>query len=348
MKMSIKQSKYSVLPGSVRFVWAGLLAALMISCSLIDENMEDCDYGLYLQFKYDHNLSFGDAFGSQVSCVDVYVFDAEGKCVCMQHDEGEKLRRGDYRMKIELPSGVYRILCWGGVDHVSFTHPVLDPSAPSVATLEARLNRDAGNKVMVEQGRALRPLFHGELASVTVDDDFVQQETMSLMKLTKQVKVNLVNLSGEPISHNDFDFWIEGRNGRISAEGARLLDDDLVRYEPYHRADIASTKGVGDAPAASAEISCSRLMADDTSVSLHAVRKSDGTDVLDFPLNSYLKSFRPTGMESSDGTFHLFDEQEYLDRNDMYNLTFIMSGGTWVSATISINAWSMRIHNLDL
>lgn len=346
--MSIKQSKYSALLGSVRLMWTGLLAALLVSCSLIDENMDDCDYGLYLDFKYDYNMSFGDAFASQVSCVDVYVFDSEGKCVLVKCEEGEALKAGSYRMKIELPTGEYRILCWGGMTDISFCHPVLDENAPSIETLEAMLNRDESCKAHCEDGRSIRPLFHGELFNVKIDDNSVRHETMSLKKLTKQVKVNLVNLNGEPISHNDFEFWIEGKNGRISADGARLLEDDLLRYEPYHKADIAATKGIDDAPVASAEMSSSRLVAGDVSVRLHAVRKDDGKDVLDFPLNSYLTNYAPSGMETSDGIYHFFDKQEYLDRTDIYNLTFVLNEGSWVSATISINAWSMRIQNLNL
>jgi len=57
---------------------AGLAAFLLSSCSLVYTDQEDCDFGLHLRFKYDYNMSFGDAFASQVSRVSVYVFDEDG------------------------------------------------------------------------------------------------------------------------------------------------------------------------------------------------------------------------------------------------------------------------------
>ena len=59
---------------------AGLAAFLFSSCSLVYTDQEDCDFGLHLRFKYDYNMSFGDAFPTQVSRVSVYVFDEDGKC----------------------------------------------------------------------------------------------------------------------------------------------------------------------------------------------------------------------------------------------------------------------------
>ena len=42
------------------------------------------------------------------------------------------------------------------------------------------------------------------------------------------------------------------------------------------------------------------------------------------------------------------DAQEYLDRQDEYNMTFFLHNGQWMSAQIIINSWVVVINNENL
>ena len=41
-------------------------------------------------------------------------------------------------------------------------------------------------------------------------------------------------------------------------------------------------------------------------------------------------------------------DQEYLDRQDEYTMTFFLDGGEWVSSVIYINSWKVVIDNTGL
>ena len=66
--------------------WCGLTAAcaMTTSCSMMQDDLDDCPTGLYLSFKYDYNLQRADMFNDHVGAVTVYVFDEEGRYVTKQ------------------------------------------------------------------------------------------------------------------------------------------------------------------------------------------------------------------------------------------------------------------------
>lgn len=352
--MSISISKYAKAVRSAALWAAGLAAFVLSSCSLVYTDQEDCDFGLHLRFKYDYNMSFGDAFATQVSRVSVYVFDEGGKYVTCKSEEGIALAKEDYRMKIELPEGKYRIICWGGSYDDSFTHHRLTGDCvPSVELLEVLMLRDNNNEVRFADGRPLRSLFWGDAKDIVVDPRSIQQETISLMKLTNQIKVNLVNGEGEDLCKEDFDLYMRGCNGRLCADDACLLEDDMVKFHPYYLADRPTLSEFGAQTKATregvtAEFSCPRIMKDDNELRLHAIDRKSGEDVLDFPVAKVLASYAPSAFETADGIVHFLDSQEYLDRADLYNLTFVLKDGNWISVDIQVLAWSMRVQNVDL
>lgn len=348
--MFISISKYAKAVRSAVVLAAGLAAFLLSSCSTIWDDQAECEFGLQIRFKYDYNMSFGDAFASQVGRVSVYVFNEDGEFITCKTEEGAQLAEEGYRMKFELPDGTYRFICWGGRYDDSFTHHKLaDGCTPSVELLEALMLRDADNEVKCADGLPLRSLFWGQIASLDVKARSMQEETLSLMKLTNQIKVNLVNGSGEPISTEAFDFHMKGSNGRICADDACLLEDETVKFHPYYLAErdiIDDTRATREG--ITGEFSCPRIMSDDKELRLHAIDKRTGKDVLDFPVAACLASYAPSAFETADGMIHFLDPQEFLDRSDLFNLTFVLQDGNWISVDIQVLAWSMRIHNVEL
>lgn len=347
-------SKYAKAVRFAVIVAAGLVAFALQSCSLVYDSQEDCDFGLHIRFRYDYNMSFGDAFASQVGRVSVYVFDEDGDFVTSMTEEGETLAQEGYRMKFELPDGHYRFICWGGRYDDSFTHHKLtEGGTPSVEILEALLLRDSSNEVKCADGIPLRSLFWGEIAGLDVKSRSIQEADLCLMKLTKQIKINLVNSDGTPLSTDSFDFHMKGDNGRISADDAGLLDDETLTYRPYYLAHRPAISTMGTDTRATregitAEFSCPRIMSGDNDMRLHAIDRSTGEDVLDFPVADCLASYAPSSFETSDGILHFLDPQEFLDRSDLFNLTFVLQDGSWSSVDIQVLAWCKRLQKVDL
>ena len=350
--MFISISKYAKAVRLAVVMAAGIAAFLLSSCSTIWDDQAECDFGLQIRFKYDYNMSFGDAFASQVGRVSVYVFNEAGEFVTSKTEEGSQLTQEDYRMKFELPDGKYRFICWGGKYDDSFTHHKLtDDCTPAVDLLEALMLRDADNEVKCADGCPLRSLFWGQIPSLEVKAKSIQEETLSLMKLTNQIKVNLVNGNGEPISTESFDFHMKGTNGRICADDACLLEDDQVKFHPYFLAEKEAITTYGTRATRegiTAEFSCPRIISDDKELRLHAIDKNTGKDVLDFPVAACLSAYAPSAYETADGMIHFLDPQEFLDRSDLFNLTFILLDGNWASVDIQVLSWNMRVHNVDL
>lgn len=352
--MFISISKYAKAVRSAVVLAAGLTAFLLSSCSTIWDDQAECDFGLHIRFRYDYNMSFGDAFASQVGRVSVYVFNEDGEFVTCRTEEGSQLAEEGYRMKFELPSGKYNLICWGGRYDDSFTHHKLtDGCTPSVELLEALMLRDQDNEVKCADGCPLNSLFWGKIAEITVKPRSIQEETLNLMKLTNQIKVNLINGDGAPISTEAFDLHMKGDNGRICADDACLLEDDMVKFHPYHLAERQSISTLGADTRATregvtAEFSCPRIISNDGDLRLHAIDRKTGKDVLDFPVAACLSAYAPSAYETVDGTIHFLDPQEFLDRSDLFNLTFVLQDGNWISVDIQVLAWSMRVQNVDL
>ena len=54
-------------------------APLLASCSLMHDDLEPCDNGVYLHFRYDYNTQRADLFNDHVGGVVVMVYDKDGK-----------------------------------------------------------------------------------------------------------------------------------------------------------------------------------------------------------------------------------------------------------------------------
>lgn len=105
---------------------AWLLACLatvaLTSCEPIYEDEGDCTAYYYVDFVYDRNMKFADAFSAEVEAVRLYVFDDEDKFVLQTSEQGDALKRDDYRMKLDLEAGRYTLVAWcdlgGKTNHI--------------------------------------------------------------------------------------------------------------------------------------------------------------------------------------------------------------------------------------
>lgn len=115
--------------------------ALLLSssaCSLMHDDYADCRQELRVNFVYDMNMKFADAFKGQVKSVTLHAYDADGNLAQEKTESSEAiLARGGY-MTLDVKPGNYHLEVWAEgeqrqADSYVYANlqPTLQPSAPS-------------------------------------------------------------------------------------------------------------------------------------------------------------------------------------------------------------------------
>lgn len=345
-------------------VFVALMSALALgSCSMMTEDEPDCNPYYKVRFRFDMNMLYADAFPTQIGEVDLYLFDEDGKLVWQGHEEGDTLARDGYMMDLPVAPGKYDMIAWCRKRHENASDFKLAGGAiPAIyddlcMTLER--NRD---EVSAYSDTDLHALFHGKLSKVELPDTWgTHIVTMPLIKDTNSIRIMLVHLSGKEIKADDFDFKISDSNGRLSHDNT-LLEDEIIEYRTWSKreglaqavmpSDDESTSNkivkLSDtrAPITSvhslvAELTTSRLQTCRRPI-LTVTRTSDGEKVIEIPLIDYFM------MVKGEYNRHMEDD-EYLDRQDDYNMTFFMhEDGSWFKAVVDILSWRVVLQSADL
>lgn len=346
-----------------------LLTVAAICCSMtscdnaIYDGEGDCTVTYRLAFRYDRNMKWADAFAHEVKSVHLYAFDNEGTLVWQQSDSGDALKTDGYTMPLELPAGDYRLVAWCGLENEgelpeTFTVPEARVGETRIKELQCRLNREHDADGAYSD-RNLYPLFHGMLEVNLPQDDNGGDYTytMELTKDTNHVRIILQQLSGEPVNENDFTFRIEEENGLMDYDNS-LLADEMITYRPYNITSGTASLGIDDYPQAGSNAKAPRQSREITSVSVAiadlsiarlmenrrtilTIENTDGVKVAQIPLTDYALLLK-------DGYGDKIGDQEYLDRQDEYALTFFLDEDrTWIGTSIIINSWKVVLNKVD-
>lgn len=326
----------------------------------------DCDTRYHLRFRYDRNMKFADAFANEVTSVRLMAFDSDGRLVWQTEESGERLASEGYDILLPLGPGDYTLTAWCGLGNgESFTVGEM-PQGSAHSDAHCRLNRTAGPDGGAVSDKDLNRLFHGTLrVSLPVEEDGGDiYYTMPLTKDTNVFRVVLQHLSGQDISADDFTFAIEDNNGWLAHDNS-LRDDEKITYRAWSTYDASSGVDVprsgGDwlarqveAPAgraitqvsvAVAELTVSRLVERDWTVNSKPVlvirRADDGDLVARIPIIDFALMVK--GNYNRD-----MSNQEYLDRQDEYNMTFFLDDDRhWLATSIIINSWRVVLNDVD-
>ena len=200
------------------------------------------------------------------------------------------------------------------------------------------------------QDTYLTPLFHGKVTEELpkiVNGDY--EFTIPLIKDTNNINIALQHISGQPLTKDMFTVTMTEGNGHMAHDNSLIIDED-IDFQPWHLADGIVDLGDNtradeeddDSPALNyfrAEISTPRLMADrDPHVNI--VENATGNTVYSIPIVQWALEFR-SERHSSMG------KQEYLDREDEFNVMLYLDNGDggWVAASIYINGWRVVKHD---
>ncbi|MDE5713608.1 MAG: FimB/Mfa2 family fimbrial subunit [Muribaculaceae bacterium] len=325
---------------------ACILALSLSSCeSVFDDGLPECRTQHRLTFIYDYNMKFADAFNSEVNSVNVWAFDRHGTPVWKSQASGEALRNKDFYIDIPLEPGNYDFVAWCGLDNnPGFSLLSDSPASPSALGIELLLQgaTKAGNQPTLFSDTKLSGLYHAlaENVEITYNPDANETRTvqLSLVKDTKYVKVLLQNLDGKEMGKDDFSIFITADNSQLAFDNDVISGTPVFRYDPWMiSSGQASTPGADGGTTTSvssvlAEMSTSRLMEDAESF-LTVIRNSDGKEIIRIPFIQYLLLVK--------GNYRPMGNQEYLDRQDEYSMTFFIDKGmNWYSNIgIYINSW---------
>lgn len=348
-----------------RLMIAAVMAfGLFTSCdSIIYDYESDCDVTILAKFRYDLNMKWADAFPSEVTSVHLYAFDKDNRLVWHRSESGEALQSDDYAMKLDLPAGDYHLLAWCGLDSPGsdtrhFTVPEVTVGTTTPEELTCRMER-AYDEAGAYSDCRLLPLFHGvkDISIPATDNGGTYSYTVPLTKNTNHVRVILQHLNGNPVDADLFTFDIVEENGFMAHDNT-LLTDEKITYRPYHTGSGTANLGIDDYPQPGERAAGSRATIESVSVAIAdlsiarlvegrktylTIRTADEDRrlVARIPLTDYALLLK-------DGYEREMTDQEYLDREDEYNLTlFLDEDDYWLSTSIIINSWKLVFNDMD-
>lgn len=324
---------------------AAAMAAIgaLTSCGSVFDDLEPCPTGVEMRFLYDINAESANAFPSQVDCLTLHVFDAEGAFVkTFTETSATRLADEGWRLTADLQPGLYHAVAYGGLvcDEASF--------ALENEPAEGSMYGDIRIGILPDHiGRDLHNLFYGSADfSIAGEGTGFTPVSMHMAKATNSFRILLQQTDGNAIDGREFDFEITDANGVLDHSGKPLEGAASIVYPAHWRGSLLAENskateqevpGVGIG-----EISTSRLFIP-TAPRLKITHKPTDRTVMDIPLLPYLLASQ-TEAEKKKWT-----SQEFLDRHSRWTMTFFLDKAlNWAQTTVIVNGWSVRIDNADL
>lgn len=342
-----------------------MLAAVMAasvavtSCdTLIFQEEGDCTTHYYVNFRYDLNLKWADAFANEVKSVNLYVFDRSGILVSAFTEASDVLADPNYRIELDVPAGQYTLVAWCGTRNPGaqpdqFIVPDVETGKTKTGDLTCRINRIDDPTYGKVVGDRLEFMFHGKLeVELPADDNGGEYTyTVPLTKDTNHLRVVLQHLSGKNLDPSQFSFRLEDANGYYAHDNT-LLPDDRLTYRPYYTGQgVASiirnenSKASVQSRTVLTDISMGRLMSSRQSDMVLTVTNDAGKDIARIPVIDYALLAKEY-YETAYG--HTMTDQEFLDRQDEYSMTlFIDENNEWYSAEIYIESWRIVLQDVE-
>ena len=310
----------------------------------IFEGQGDC--GVYISFKYDYNIKFANAFANEVNSIALYVFDQND--VLVEHTtttDKKALSKDKFEMPLQLAPGKYTLLAWGGLMNEESFDLLADAKVgeTTLQEVQVKMHRkyNVNGEAIVDED--LLPLYHGSMSIDVNDEDGTYRHTMSLTKNTNAVRILLHEMSGQQMDADQYIFEIKDNNGLYDWDNT-LLNDEEITYSAWYQetgsADLEESRAITSISVALAELTVGRMRADKSPI-LSIKNRQTGDEVVRIPLAEYALLVKGKYREQ-------MSNQEYLDRQDEYTLTFFLNEGVWLDAYILINTWRVVLNDTEL
>lgn len=321
--------------------------ALLSLSSCVKDDMDDCPASkVSLQFDYTYNMKEADAFTTRVRNVNVYVFDGNGKYITKQSQSAEQFAAG-YAMDFTgLEPGKYTFACLArGKQASEITNTdeefQFSGTSSSVEDIRATLAADVNT-------HAFAPLFSGVQTIDYTGRDATA--TISLKKWTNNYRVVLIPYSNdiEGFDIDNFDVRITGIANTLDIYGNNNGTGSIT-YLPY-QTDLVTNEGdeanVNGQPVDKAlvyDLKSSRLFEGHTDQRIIITDQRTGRQLFNHSLPWLLALYNGSLRNQQ------WSDQEYLDRQDNYFLTFYVanpSANFYFSAKVKVNDWVVNLQDV--
>lgn len=322
---------------------ACMCAAMVLFVSCFHDNMEECM--IKINFDYSYNIKQTNAFGKEISKVKVWAFDSDKMLVAQYQDEGEDLQANHQISISGLEQGEYTLVAWAyeASDQgkpAGLVFPKLVPGESTMDELTMLLNKEYGTHVFDEE---LDALLCG-VYELNFENTSEESLTIHMIKCTNKIKVILMPYkAGQQVDVDDYDFLITDKNANLDYKGD-MHQESPVNYKPYYSETIRNIdpEDGGDINQVGvAEFAVSRLFYGNKPT-LRIADNQGGAALLDINL-TWLLSLQAIGEHKDQ-----WGNQEYLDRQDHYALTFFMDEGAFMKNQIIVNGWTVSAGDIGL
>lgn len=315
-----------------------LLLTFTVSSCIYDDR-SDCV--LDIRFVYDYNVKEADAFSSEVKEVTLYIFDSDGTLIDLREDGGDGFP-ASYSMQMpSLASGDYTFVALGRNRPVTnpsrefgFSNLVKGESALSDLTMLLNMEDNVCDS-------EIAALYNG-VCEVSLRNGR-QSVTVKMKKLTNRFKIMIMPYRGSgSMESENLNIRIDGDASWLDFKGDKYVQRPTV-YRPFLQKSVSSESDSETevTSAVVAELNTSRLLYDDRPT-LVITHSEDGRELLRINL-AWLLS-----LQAIDEHRRQWGNQEYLDRQDMYTLTFFVDNGLFIKSTIIVNGWVLNITDVSL
>lgn len=332
---------------------AAVLAMAFTSCGMMDYEGPDCSTQRRIRFTYDWNMLWADAFPHEVKTLTLYAFDKSGTLVYKRFASTDSIIQKGYMDLSDLPAGVYDLQVWAEGEQRnanSYQKGNIEVGDSLRDSLRIRLNRDSNGDIRQD----ITPLYYGTLNDADFTDmgkeGGVREVTVNLMKDTENFRIVLQNLGGQPLPVDSFTFTITDNNGYLAADNALLPDQKLTYHAWSVLSGVVTSDSITTSPntitstsAVVAELTTNRLV-EGHNTRLVVTRNYDGHRIIDIPLIDACLLVK--GNYNRD-----LSNQEYLDRQDAWNLIFIMDSNlNWLAGQLYVQQWRLvwQSHDINL
>lgn len=338
----------------------GTLTVLSTSCDTVYDEEADCRSLYRVNFVYDLNLKWANAFPSEVHSVNLYIFDENGIFVREFSESGDRLSAPGFCFEFDnetIKPGKYTLLAWCCNDNTRdssvYDIPSPEPGVTSIEDMTCYLNTYSDNRFHEYSKSQLPFLYHG-LAEVEFPDSqqgLTYDYTLYLTKDTNHIRIVLQELSGEDIDASQFEMKIEAANGRLAYDNQLLPINPTIAYLPWSlTSDIMAVGDNGSLVynyGVIGDLSTLRMMASmQEEFFLTITKKDTGEEIIaNIPVIQYALLAKDY-YEQAYG--HRMSDQEFLDREDEYVMTFFIYNGKWLDSSILINSWRVVLHDYDV
>ena len=296
---------------SLFFIVTSLL--FIASCDSIREDLPRCE--LWLEFTFDYNMEYADAFNPQVKSVDVFVFDSDDKLVLSKRAESTELIGGN-RMPLtdELDFGNYKVLTVGGLSD-KFSALGNGGSGMALRSTTYQQVTLALNRESDIVDFEFPHLYFGAIVEVNHLPSNTSHNVyqVNMVRNTNRFNIALMDYEGREETENQYSFEIQSPENAIYSWENEPTGQGPITYASHY-------SGPGD---------------------------TSGTEVWSYDLMKLLSIARPEYRH--DGTVLPF--QEYLDRQSEWSLMFSVvekPGGGFLQIGLLVGPWVYWLHDIEI